>query len=398
LGLRAYLPQLSLAISEDDRLSLISSDSFLKNYTLSLDQLLWDGGRTGISRSIEKAELTLLADEAGQLSSQLAEAALGFYRQILSARMIIAIKESALESLGEQQRILAQELSLGLVIPLELKEGEITLKGAELELYSLKLELKELETQFAETLGLEELPPLRETVDLYHAAPGADTEMIRAAALARNTDLAAMRHGIVQKQAEAKLASRSWMPSLKGSASFTVSGQAYPLSRYNWSLGFTVQFSSPWFNASAGGSAGWEPPYDRTARVQTSISPLPDPASALSSRQAGLALALEREQLRLGLEKIGRSAVLGLEGIFLAGKKRDMALEAQALAGERYRLQELLLSLGRITRVELMEERLLYAQKEEAAAEAAAALLSAERELERLLNLKPGALADFILR
>jgi outer membrane protein TolC len=48
------------------------------------------------------------------------------------------------------------------------------------------------------------------------------------------------------------------------------------------------------------------------------------------------------------------------------------------------------MGLGRITRVELMEARIEYAEKETEAVSAAAGLLSAERELERLLNLKPG--------
>jgi hypothetical protein len=42
-----------------------------------------------------------------------------------------------------------------------------------------------------------------------------------------------------------------------------------------------------------------------------------------------------------------------------------------------------------------MEARLEYAQKEIAAVEAAAALLEAERDLERLLDLRPGELAVF---
>jgi outer membrane protein TolC len=397
LGLRAYFPQFSLGASEDDRLSKIGSDSFLKNYTVSLDQLLWDGGRTRMSRGLEKAEITLMSDEIEGLSSRLAESALGAYRQILSARMIVSIRESALESLREQQRILAEELSLGLVIPLELKEGEITVKEAELELYSLRLELQELEKEFAAILGLEELPPLSETVDLHRSPPQAEAELIRRAALVRNADLAALYHSVLQKQAESKFASLSWIPSLRGSASFTVSGQRYPLSRYSWSLGLTVQFSSPWFSVSAGGNADWEPPYDRTARAQTSVSPLPDPASALNPKQARLALALERENLRLSRERVGRSAALGLEKMILSGERKASALKALGLAEEKYRLQELLLTLGRITRVELMEERLLYAQKEAEAVEAAAALLTAEWELERLLNLKPGTLGEFIV-
>jgi outer membrane protein TolC len=395
LGLRAYLPQISLSLSEDDRLSMVSSDSFLKNYTLSLEQLLWDGGRTGISRKIERAELSMLADEAKRMAAELTEAALETYRQILYIRMIVAVREGALASLREQQRILERELSLGLIIPLQVKEGEITVKTTELELVSLKLELETAEKEFAGTLGLRELPPLSETVDILRSAPSLNAAVIRQSALAGNQSIAAVRHGILQRQAELKLADRSWIPALKATGSFTVSGQRYPLNRYSWSLGLSVQFASPWFNASAGGSFGWEEPHDRTARAQSSLSPLPDPASGFSAKQAELALALEKENLSFTTESIARAAVLGVEKIALSEQRRITALETLALAGEKYRLQELLLDLGRITRVELMEERLALAEKETAAAEAAVALLAAERELEGLLNLQPGTLGEF---
>jgi outer membrane protein TolC len=398
LGVRAYLPQLSLSLSEDDRLSLVSTDSFLKNYTLNVDQLVWDGGRTGMSRKIERMELSLLADEAERQASELAESVLGAYRQILYARMIIAIKEGALDSLREQQRILARELALGLVIPLQLKEGELTVKIAEMELLSLTIELEETERGFAQILGLTELPELAETIDVYRSPPSLDAELIRQSVLAKNIQLASMRHGILQKQAEAKLASSSWLPSLKATGSFTLSGQRYPLNHYSWSMGLSVQFNSPWFSASTGGNLGWERPYDKTARAQGSFSPLPDPVSALSVRQAELALALERENLKLTTENMGRAAVLGVQKIVLSEQKRVTALKALVLAEEKYRLQELLLDLGRITRVELMEERLTLAQKETAAVEAALALLTAERELEGLLNIKPGILKEFSAR
>jgi outer membrane protein TolC len=395
LGLRAYFPQLSFTVSEDDRLSLVSSDSFLKNYTVSLDQLLWDGGRTGAARTLERAELVLLGDQLEQSEAEIAEAALDAYRGVLIGRKIISIRESALESLAEQRRILEEELSLGMVTALDAAAGAITFKEAELELASLRLEAEETETLFAELLGLDRLPELAESIDLSRSTSPPSAGAARQAALSRNPDLVVARHTLERRRTEAKNASLSWIPTLRAEASFTVSGQRYPLTRHSWSVGLTVNFSSPWFTASAGGSAGWEPPYDRTARVQNSFSPLPDPASGVEAKQVKLTLAQERENYTALLQKTDRAAILGVEKVSLAEKRRVMALEALELAGEKYRLSQLLMELGRITRVELMEARIEYAEKETEAVQAAAGLLAAERELEKLLNLKPGTLAEF---
>ena len=70
-------------------------------------------------------------------------------------------------------------------------------------------------------------------------------------------------------------------------------------------------------------------------------------------------------------------------------------MEALKLEEERFHLAELKLSLGEITRLDLMEARLDYAKREASLVEAAAALLQAERELERLLDLGPGELSAF---
>ncbi|MDR2470889.1 MAG: TolC family protein [Treponema sp.] len=395
LGLRAFLPQISFQVSEDDRLSLTGADSFTKSYTLNMEQLLFDGGKTRSSRKMERAELILLADQIRRDEAAVAETALGAYRRILTSRMMVKIREEALQSLVEQRRIMKEELALGLVIPLDLVQADITVREAELELRFLVLQIENEEKRFAELLGLDEMPELSERVDIHRtvSVPGAET--IRRLALGRNTELRRMLHSISQRETGARLASRSWIPAIKATGSYSVSGQRYPLTRQSWTLGLQVQFASPWFSAGAGGNAGWEHPHDRTARAHASFSPLPDPAAGMGAKQAELALALEEENYRRALANLGREAEMETRNLRVARDRRLMALEALSLAAEKYRLCEVLLSLGKITRVELMEERLSYAAKETAAAEASAEMLEAERSLERLIDAPPGTLDRF---
>ncbi|MDR1238936.1 MAG: TolC family protein [Treponema sp.] len=395
LGLRAYLPRLSLSASEDDRLSKIDRDSFLKNYGITLDQLVWDGGKTAISRKLERMELNLWGAKLNRMTADIGEAAVSAYRAVLSARAVLRIREAALESLEEQRRLLRRELELGLALPLDLVEADLNVAAAVLELRSLQIELEESERQFAEILGLEKLPHLKEQVDIHRETALPQAAAARSLAEQRNPDLAEARFSIIQRQGELKYAARSWIPSVRISGGFGLTGQRYPLTRQTWSLGISVEFSGPWAQNTLGFSAGWEPPHDTSARLQNTLIPLPDPAAGLGRRQAELALSLENDAYRLNFERIGRAAVWGVERCGLGEQKRRLAVEALDLAAERYRLEEFRLGLGQITRLELMEARLEYAQKEIAAVEAAAALLEAERELERLLDLRPGELAEF---
>jgi len=194
---------------------------------------------------------------------------------------------------------------------------------------------------------------------------------------------------------EYKYISYSWIPSLRLTGNFALTGQRYPLTRYNWSVGVAVDFSNPLFQNRFGAQAGWEPPYDNTAMIQNNFTPLPDPASLYGKKQAKIALSLEQERYKIALERIGRTAATAVDKCAFMEQKRLLSIDVAAIGAEKCRIEETRLSLGHITRLTLMEALIEQTQKEVAVVEAATALLEAERELERFLNLEPGELEIF---
>jgi outer membrane protein TolC len=222
----------------------------------------------------------------------------------------------------------------------------------------------------------------------------------RAAALAReqNQSLRSGRLGIIKRQAEARYYARSWIPTIRINTGLSLSGSRYPLTRSSWTVGLTLNFASPWLNGSVSGGAGWDPPFDRSMRLGTTLSPLEEPAQVFSGRSAELALIFEKEAYERNYEKIERSVASALEKCRISERRRDLSLELNELAASRVELSLLKLSLGQIRRVDLMEDQLDLAEAEIHAVEAAASLLEAERELEELLNLPPGGLKDFSTR
>jgi outer membrane protein TolC len=394
-GLRSYFPQFSISVSENDRLQLTGPESFLKNYGINVDQFLWDGGRTRMSRNFERMELNLSSSKLDRMASEIAESAIAAYRNLLSSRAILEIKKSALVVLEEQRRILNEEVRLGLALPVDLANADINLADAKLGIFSLQLDLSEMEKQFTEILGLESLPVLTEKIDIYRTITLPAAEAVAALAKEKNPELVEARFSLTKRQAEVKYISRSWMPTLRLTGSFGLSGQRYPLTRYNWSLGVNIDFSSPWFQNRINAQAGWESSNDRTAIAQNSFTPLPDPASGIGKNQAKLALALEQEKYGIVFEQIGRIAVTAVGKCAFAEQKRVLALEAIYLGTERCRIEEIRLNLGQITRLKLMETLIEQTQREITAVQAAVSLLESERELERLLDLRPGELENF---
>jgi len=395
-GFRAYFPQISLTASENDRLQKLGPDSFIKNYGVSLDQLLFDGGRTRMSRRLEKAELELSSSRLDRMASDIGESAIAAYRNVLSSRTILEIRKEALVVLEEQRRILNEEVNLGLALEIDLASADINLSDARLGIYSLELDLTEMEKQFAELLGLEELPILTERVDIYRSINLPEAMSAAAIAKENNPDLVEARFSITKRRAELRYVSNLWIPTLRLVGSFGVSGQHYPLTRYNWSVGINIEFAGPWIQNRAGFQMGWEPPHDNTAMLQNSFTPLPNPASAIGKDQARLALELELEKYDIVLERIGRIAANAVEKCSYAEQRRLLALQAVEIGRERCRIEEVRLGLGHITRLKLMETLIEQTQREVAAIEAATALLEAERELERFLDLRPGELETIV--
>jgi len=405
-GLRAYFPRVGITVSENDRLQQTGADSFMKNYGLSLDQLIFDGGRTSMNRRLERMELDLSSVQLDRSASEIGEAAISAYRNVLSSREILEIKNSALTVLEEQRRILNEEVQLGLALPVDLASADINLASARLDIISLEIDLAEMEKQFTEILNLESLPQLIEKVDVNRPSSfnlrNAAYAAVAAASIAKdqNPDLQEARFSISKRQAEYRLISNSWIPVLRFNGNFGLSGQRYPLTRHNWSVGISVELSSPWLKNNFSFQTGWEPSSfgqpDRTANLQNSLNPLPDPASSYGKKQAALALSSERENYAILLERIGRIAANAVEKCVLAGQKRLLAAEAAALGNERSRIEEIRLGLGHITRLKLMEVLIEQTQREIAVVQAATALLEAERELERFLDLQPGELINLI--
>jgi len=396
-GVMSYLPKFSVSVSENDRLQRLGADTFMKNYGINIDQLIWDGGRTSMTRRLERMEIDMTSSRLDRMASEIAEEALAAYRNVLSSRAILEIQKSALEILEEQRRILNEEARLGLALEIDLASADISIAEARINILSIQLDLDEMELQFTELLGLDHLPILTETVDIHRPIMLPVASAAAVIAREQNPNIKEARHSIAKRQLELNYAMRTWIPTFRVNGNFGISGQDYPLTRSNWSIGLSIEFSNPWFSNRFGAQAGWEPPYDRTAIIQNSLTPLPDPASSYGINQARLALTLEQENYNILLERMGRMAAIAIEKCAFAEQKRKLSLEAAALGKERFRIEEIRLSLGQITRLRLMEIFIEQTQREIAVIQAAIALLEAERELELFLDLEPGELGKLAL-
>jgi len=402
LGFRAFLPKLSISASEDDRLSQVGTDSFTKSYTLSIQQLVWDGGRLAASRNIEKAELNLARLALKRKTAEIGESVINLYRTIIYNQALLEIKEANLKSLEMQYSILREEVSRGLALESDLQEAELSLESNRLDTRKLQMDMETAQMELADALGLAKLPSLSDRIDTEYAAAVKPSDLnnlvsfVGQIALQVHPDLISERFAIQKMQVQLQSASRAWWPTFKLSGDVSVLGDRYPLSRYNYSLGLVMEFSSPLISGSLGARAGKEGPYDTTGRLQSSLEPIPDPASSLSKQSLEAMLSLEQEKYQLQLKQIERETQRLLHSCVMAEERRLLARKQVELSRKRYELQEIKHSLGQATMLDVMKAQNELAQVETALVEAAVNLLQTERKLEQFLDLSPGELGTFL--
>lgn len=141
-------------------------------------------------------------------------------------------------------------------------------------------------------------------------------------------------------------------------------------------------------NLSGGGSTGDE----KNSSSGVSFDPAPDPSGLFGLENTKLTLLQEKEKFRMTVLNLRKNAELQLSRYYLAEKRRDIAQKNLEISNESLELAKFRQSLGLALPNEVFDAGLDVNQKELELLDRIVEFLAAERELERLLDLEPGAL------
>ncbi len=392
LGLRAWMPRLTVACGDDERVSLYGPDSRTMTLSARIDQPLWDGGRLAMSRSLERADLAVAAADHERSRRQVGEAAITAYRSVLASRARLAIRRASIDVAVKERAIIATQMARGLATANDLSDADVQLAGMEVDLAQAATATRLAEEELIEALGLESMPELGDELSLVSGYPAIDAERAADIAAERSPEVVAARHEVEKKKAQQKSVATSWLPTIGIVASAQASGTSLPLTRASWSVGLSVDFAGPLASGGSAATIGSEPPCDRSAQTQYRLAVLPDPADMLNAPAAAIDFALA-EQLLAGLmakaRRAARTAVVTLE---LAERTRNAAARALELADARAALEVFRASIGQAVHLEVVQAELARSEKAIDLVDAAAAMVAAARELEKLLDLAPGDL------
>ncbi len=392
LGLRAWMPKLTFACGDDERLSLYGPDSRTRTLGIRIDQPLWDGGRLAMSRSLERADLAVATADHERSRRQVGEAAITAYRSVLASRARLAIRRASIDVAVDERAIIAAQLARGLATAGDLSDAEVQLAGMEVELAQATMATRLAEEELIEALGLESMPELGDELSLVSVCPAIDAERAADIAAERSPEVVAARHDVVKKKAAQKASATSWLPTIGISASGQASGTSLPLTRASWSVGLSVDFAGPLASGGSAATMGGESPSDQSAQTQYHLSVLPDPAGMLNAPAAAVDCALAEELLARLIAKARRAARTAVVALKLAEQTRNAAARALGLADDRMAQEVLRASIGQAVHLEVVQAELARSEKAIDLVDAAAAMVAAARELEKLLDLAPGDL------
>lgn len=396
LGLRSFLPSIEFSAGADEALEAVGAESRARSLSASLEQPLWDGGRMAARRALEAVELELARFELDRTAYEIGEKAVASYRAVMAARARLAIQSMALGSARLSRSALAAELALGLASASELLEADLEIGEAEIAMSEAELDLRVQEGDLAYALGVDELPPLSDDGLGLRPELRLVVDELWPRVVALSPELEAARYGVVAKRAEARAAALAWLPAMRLTGSCYLSGDGFPLGSLSWSVGASVEFASPLANVGMGLEAGSDGPGDRSASDSLSLEPAPDPAGIFDVRNARLALRVEEEAYAATMRELRDRTVAAARAYENALARRRLYQDAERLALARLVSIELRRELGQATTLEAIRAGLERAGAEIDVLGACAAIVDAERAVERLLGLTPDTLRAFV--
>jgi len=397
LTLRDFLPFLTMGYSETDSVTEEAPDGRIRKLNLTMNQLLFSGGREMARYRSSERELRLRDLKAQDLIDSVAHEVLLQFVEVLKYREILAIQERYLVNLREQIKIAALELDLGLLRETDFLEIRINASEFSLNIRDTEEQFFRCRDALAVLMNIpsDRLPPLkgrlnteyrgeysRETLNHEEFIPG-----MKRRAEEYNKDLISLSLQEINA-GRARTDSRiSWLPKIEATADFSVSAADFPLDEPSFSLGLNFSFTTPLLPGSLSLQAGKSNPreHNRSFRSEVGLAEnlegLVDPFTAESNL---IRTRMNREELRRSLvTRVGsltRAIDTGLLRVETGRERIDLETEKLALDAERVKI-------GEMTRLDYVKSEIGLANFKTDLIENIAALYGSEKELEMICGI-----------
>jgi len=397
LKLRQFLPSLQLGYSKTNSVTEQAPDSRINKLSVSMGQLLFNGGRELAGYRSSERDLQLRDLKAQDLFDTIAHQVILKYVDVLKNRQILEIQKRSYENLQEQIGIASLEVTLGI-----LKETdflEIKINAAEFSLKIRDTEEQLLQSRYALSalmnIPLEQMPPLGGTLNPdyrgdYPPEVIGDENFIpemKKKAEEYNKDLMSLYLQEINARRALTDSRFSWIPKIEATADFSVSAPDFPLDEPSFSMGLNFTFQAPLLPGSVSLQAGKSNPKEHNATINSKVDiaenleGLIDPFTSKSNLYK---TQLKREELRRSLAfQVGSlTGSIDLDLQRLKINRDKISLEIEKLSIEEARMK-----IGELTRLDYVKSEISLANHRTELIQNIVALYSNEKELETICGI-----------
>ena len=395
LSLRDWFPQLSLGYLDSSNVVTGGPDAASIQWTVTVKQPVFDGGRSMRQRRLMEADLELQGRAIKDKRREILESVDTAYHRILMLRRKIGVKENTLAITDQELEVARAQFRLGSVRELDLLQSELQRSSLDISIQSSEADLEESGFNLRQLLGLGTDVALNLLDDFDSSYTGMDLpedgRLLGALVLEGNLDLR-QRKAELRKKLAAIVESRAWyLPKVSVEGSLSLSGGRYPLQGASMNGKVTFEIPAPTtplgFSVSSGASGR-----QRANGSSVDLNPLQEITSLVEMDGAAKECALMRQRIddmdgALDFQVRKSVAAHARDRNSLDLQRRDLELLRKAAA-----IQRKLLDIGEATRVDYLTALAKTAEGESAILESVLGLRQSERALERLLGLEIGGL------
>jgi outer membrane protein TolC len=397
LGLRDYLPQISLEYNDSSNIVKGGSDSSSIQWSMTVTQPIYDGGRWSRQRKLAEVDIELQGRSIKDKKREISESVDTAYHRILMLKRKIGVQRDTLAITEQELGIARAQKALGSIREVDLLESELQKSSLEISLQSTEADLEESEFNLRQLIGLNYSDEV-ELVDDFDVEYGGialpdDPGFFEALVLEGNLDLR-QRQAELRKKLAALVEARQWyLPNISFEGSLSLSGDRYPLqgASINGKLVFDVPApTSPTsVSVSAGSSSGKQKSGGSSFQL--------DPLKELSSLAESKASVMEYSVLRQQIDDMSAALEFKVKKSVAAYIRDEASLELQrkdlSLQRKTAEIQKKLVDIGEAKRVDYLKTLTKAAEGESTILESVLKLRQSEGELERLIGIERGSLA-----
>lgn len=266
LGFTKFLPQVATSYSFSNMiLYSLPSDSisvytvpYMQSVTLSVNQMVFDGGKLFSNTYFKYYELSLLKRELSEREEKIYTDMEALYSEVYFLGKKVEQQRQNVEVLRKEEEIVRRKTEMGVVTQIEYKEFLLQLNEAELNLIQQRRGYDFMLEELKDIIGLDEgigINLVSELVVMDYTIDEALIEEFSKLTNKQNSKSNSMKINFYKSKIKQIMTYISFAPTVDLNFSYQWEGDEWPLYRKGWTLGFSVVWDLPGFPVKVSGNA-----------------------------------------------------------------------------------------------------------------------------------------------